>query len=120
MAIQKFEDLECWKSARILVKQICVLTLSEQFKSMQDLRWQLQKAALSTMNNIAEGFERETRPDFARFLGIAKGSCGEVRNMLYLADDRGYVESNTVAEMRDFSKQLSKSIKAFSKSLIKQ
>ena len=71
------------------------------------------------MNNIAEGFERKTDQDFARFLDIAKGSNGEVRSMLYLAEDRNYLTQLTAQEMRDYSESLSRSIESLSKHLRK-
>ncbi len=69
------------------------------------------------MNNIAEGFERKTDPDFARFLDIAKGSNGEVRSMLYLAEDRNYLPSQTAEEMRGFGEDLSRAIESLNKHL---
>jgi four helix bundle protein len=52
------------------------------------------------INNIAEGFERGTRADFARFLDIAKGSCGEVRSMTYIAEDLGYMNASQASDIR--------------------
>jgi four helix bundle protein len=72
------------------------------------------------MNNIAEGFERRTDQDFARFLDIAKGSNGEVRSMLYLAEDRDYLRHQTAQEMRSFSEDLSRAIESLSKHLRKE
>ena len=71
------------------------------------------------MNNIAEGFERRTDQDFARFLHIAKGSNGEVRSMLYLAEDLGYLSSVAAEEMRTASEYLSKAIASLSTHLRK-
>ena len=69
------------------------------------------------MNNIAEGFERRTDQDFARFLNIAKGSNGELRSMLYLAEDRNYLPLSTAETMRSFSESLSRAIESLSKHL---
>lgn len=69
------------------------------------------------MNNIAEGFERRSDADFARFLDIAKGSNGEVRSMLYLAEDRDYLSADLAEQMRDFSERLSKGIESLTKHL---
>ena len=69
------------------------------------------------MNNIAEGFERRSDPDFARFLDIAKGSNGEVRSMLYLAEDRSYLASEIARALRSFSEKLSGGIETLAKRL---
>jgi len=69
------------------------------------------------MNNIAEGFERRTSKDFGHFLDIAKGSSGEVRSMLYLAEDRKYLSSDSAATMRDKASRLSAGIAAFRRTL---
>lgn len=92
---RKFEDLEIWQEARILAAEVY-----GTFRTCKDLgfRDQMQRSAVSVMNNIAEGFERRTRADFARFLGMAKGSCGEARSMVHLACDIGYVKRDKAAE----------------------
>lgn len=71
------------------------------------------------MNNIAEGFERKTDQDFARFLDIAKGSNGEVRSMLYLAEDRNYIPFEQAEQMKSFSENLSRGIETLAKHLRK-
>jgi len=67
---------------------------------------QIRRAAVSIMNNIAEGFERKGDAEFARFLSISKGSCGEVRSMYYLAQDRGYVDEETAVIRRDLAREI--------------
>lgn len=69
------------------------------------------------MNNVAEGFERRSDQDFARFLNIAKGSNGEVRSMLYLAEDQNYLASEIAQEMRSFAEALSEGIEALARHL---
>ena len=69
------------------------------------------------MNNIAEGFERGSQADFARFLTIAKGSCGEVRSMLYLAEDLSYLTPERAEKERRFSESLSRSISSLEMSV---
>ena len=91
MTVQKFEDLVAWQKARRLTKQIYMLTASESFSRDYGLRGQIQRAAVSVMSNIAEGFERSGLPEFHQFLVIAKASCGEVRSQLYIAPDIGYI-----------------------------
>jgi four helix bundle protein len=91
MAVQKFEDLVAWQKARLLTKRIYELTATENFSKDFGLKAQIQRAAVSAMSNIAEGFERSGMPEFHQFLVIAKGSCAEVRSQLYIALDIGYI-----------------------------
>ena len=81
--ISSFEDLEIWKKAQELATIIYELCEINQ-KIARDFSFkdQIKRAALSISNNIAEGFEYSNNADFHRFLRIAKGSCGEVRNCL--------------------------------------
>jgi len=80
MKIVKFEDLEIWKLAILGVKNIYKLTQNENFSRDFGLRDQIQRAVVSISSNIVEGFEKNNNNEFIRFLKIAKGSCGEVRN----------------------------------------
>ena len=77
--IEKFEDLICWKKSRELAKGVY-----GAFKNCNDygFRDQIQRAAVSVVSNIAEGFERGTKQEFINYLYIAKGSAGEVRAQL--------------------------------------
>lgn len=87
--INNFEDLEIWKQARIFSKLIykyCVL--NEKFQNYE--KSQIDRAASSIMDNIAEGFEREGNKEFINFLTIAKGSADEVRSQLIRARDRNF------------------------------
>jgi four helix bundle protein len=72
MGIRRFEDILAWQSARRLVREIYSATRTEHFLSDRSLRDQLQRASVSTMSNIAEGFERDTAKDFLRFLTMAR------------------------------------------------
>ena len=90
---KRFEDLWIWQEARKLVKEIYQDFRLGNGSRDYGFRGQIQDAGVSIMNNIAEGFERTTDPDFARFLDVAKGSCGEVRSMYYTAEDLGYIDS---------------------------
>jgi len=109
--IDSFEDLWIWQEARAIVKEIYSDfgpgTPGEHDYGFKN---QIQKAGVSIMNNIAEGFERFTDNDFARFLSIAKGSCGEVRSMYYTAEDLLYVKPETAISRRERAKKISKGI----------
>ncbi|PSQ92571.1 MAG: four helix bundle protein, partial [Bacteroidetes bacterium SW_4_67_19] len=80
----RFEDIESWQKARRLARRIYELTGNGDFARDFGLRDQIRRAAVSIMSNIAEGFERGSRREFARFLDIAKASAGEVRSPLYV------------------------------------
>lgn len=91
MSVKYFEDLEIWKLARSLIKEIYDITRNERFAKDYGLVDQIRRASVSIMSNIAEGFERSGNQEFIQFLYIAKGSCGEVRTQLYVALDQGYI-----------------------------
>jgi len=89
--IERFEDIVAWRKARALTKDIYTVSKTGEFARDFGLRDQIQRASVSTMSNIAEGFERGGDNEFIQFLSHAKGSCGEVRSQLYVASDQGYI-----------------------------
>ena len=89
--IKKFENLEDWKIAREVTKEIYSMSKNELFTKDFGLRNQICRASVSIMSNIAEGFERDGDKEFINFLSIAKGSAGEVRSQLYAALDQNYI-----------------------------
>jgi four helix bundle protein len=93
--VQRFEDLIAWQKARELTASIYEVTRTGPFAADYGLARQIQRAAVSVMSNVAEGFERGRRAEFAQFLSIAKSSCGEVRSQLYVALDVGYLDQIT-------------------------
>ncbi len=93
--IRRFEDLIAWQKARSLTKSIYQVTRQETFSRDFGLSGQIQRASVSIMSNIAEGFERDSPNEFHRFLSIAKASCAEVRSQLYIALDIGYIDKVT-------------------------
>ena len=104
---KRFEELWVWQQARELVKEIYKdLRVGPGSKDF-GLRDQIQRAGVSVMNNIAEGFERFTDIESARFLDVARGSCGEVRSMYYAAEDLGYVNSDVANTRRSKARQIS-------------
>jgi four helix bundle protein len=107
MQIKTFEDLEIWKEARHLTREIYTLSKAPQFSRDYGLRDQMRRAAVSIMSNIAEGFERGGNQEFVQFLYIAKGSCGEVRSQLYVALDQDYVDQKTADSLLIILKRLS-------------
>ncbi len=98
MKVSRFEDLDAWKVGRELANLIYAYTREDSFFKDYGLKDQMQRAAVSVMNNIAEGFERGSNKDFAKFLFIARGSTGEVRSMLYLALDQKYIKEKQFKE----------------------
>ena len=89
--IQRFEDIVAWQKARELTREIYKLSKIGSFSKDFGLRDQIQRASVSTMANIAEGFERGGDKEFSQYLSNSKGSCGEVRSHLYVALDQQYI-----------------------------
>ena len=94
VSITKFEDLIAWQEARALVKSVYKLTSDGTFAKDFGMRDQIQRAAVSVMTNIAEGFDCESTAEFARFLGIARRSAVEVQSLLYAALDVEHIEQD--------------------------
>jgi four helix bundle protein len=101
LKVQRFEELEAWQIARELANQVYKITKQESVCRDFGFLDQMRRAAISIMNNIAEGFERGSNKDFVRFLFIARGSAGEVRSLLYLGLDQGYLTNSEFSECRD-------------------
>lgn len=97
--IERFEDLIAWQKARELTRVIYANTQSGPFAKDFGLSNQIQRAAVSIMSNIAEGFERGGRGEFHQFLSMAKASCAELRSQLYVAFDNGYLDRTKFREM---------------------
>jgi four helix bundle protein len=89
--VERFEDLECWKSGRVLRQAIYRYTRGQRFAMDHALVSQIRRAAQSVTSNIAEGFEREGNREFLQFLSQSKGSIGEVKDQLYTALDEAYI-----------------------------
>ena len=90
--IERFEDLVAWQKARELTAAVYRVASGGTFAKDFGLRDQIQRAAVSIMSNIAEGFERGSRSEFHQFLVIAKASAAEVRAQLYVALDAGHID----------------------------
>lgn len=96
--VTRFEDLICWQKARQLVNIVYGLTHQGPFSKDFALRNRIQSAAVSAMSNIAEGFTRFHKRDFVRFLDIAQSSVAEVKSLLYVAQDQGYITQEQFRE----------------------
>lgn len=98
--IERFEDLKCWQAARALVKESFTVALEGKLSVDFDTRSQFKRAALSSMNNIAEGFGRFSDREFLRFLDTARSSVQEVESMLYVFEDLAYLPLERINSLR--------------------
>lgn len=114
MRIVKFEDILAWQKS----KELTILVYSS-LKDSRDFGFkdQIQRAAVSIMNNIAEGYERMGNKELRFFLFVAKGSCGELRSMLYLAQEMNYINSEDFKKIYNLSIEISKMLSGFIKTL---
>ena len=114
MKVNQFEEIIAWKKARELTKSIYRIFHSSRDYAFRD---QIQRATISIMNNIAEGFERRGDKEFKQFLFIAKGSCGEVRSMCYVAYDLKYITTSEFQLLSESTIEISKILSGFIKTL---
>ena len=114
MKIERFEDIVAWKLGRQLVK-----LLYTEFNVCRDYSFkdQIQRAALSIMNNIAEGFGRKGDKELSRYLKISKGSCSEVRSMLYAAEDLNYLKPIPLAAAKELAVRIEQTLVRFIQSV---
>ena len=91
MKIERFEDLESWKAARELTRKVYSITKKEKFSKDFGLKDQIQRASVSIMANIAEGFDSRSDKSFINFLNYAYRSATEVQSLLYVASDQKYI-----------------------------
>ena len=111
--ITRFEDIEAWKSTRELTRMVYGLTEQGQFAKDFGLKNQIQRASVSVMSNIAEGFESQTQAQFIRYLGIAKASAGEVRSQLYVALDQSYINPEQFKQAFDIADKVLRQLVRF-------
>jgi len=111
--ITRFEDIEAWKTARELTRIIYALTEHGQFAKDFGLKNQIQRASVSVMSNIAEGFESRTQAQFVEYLGHSKASAGEVRCQLYIALDLKYLTQDQFIHAFDLADKSSRQIARF-------
>lgn len=108
MATSRFEDLLVWQKAKVLCVDVYGVTREGAFARDFGLRDQIQRAAVSVMSNIAEGFDRNSRAEFARFLAISSGSAGEVRSQIYLAKELGYLRDEDYTRLLGICNELTR------------
>lgn len=117
MKIERFEDIKVWIDARKLVAEVYKLTLNDKFRKDFGLKEQIQRAAVSILSNIAEGFEHHNNREFIRFLTYAKGSAGELRAQLYIAVDIEYISESEFKKVFENVLQISQQLSNFIKYL---
>jgi four helix bundle protein len=103
----RFEDIEAWQTARELPRQVYDLTRHGEFARDFGLRDQMQRASVSIMSNIAEGFESRTQQLFNDYLERAKASAGELRAQVYVAKDTGYLDQTKFSQLYELSDKCS-------------
>jgi len=102
MKLTRFEDLECWQEARKLINLVYeTIRTSKPFQADYRLRDQTTGAAISVMNNIAEGWASQSNPEFIKFLTYSRRSCAEAQNCFYIALDQEYVTQGTFQKNYD-------------------
>lgn len=109
-AVTSFEDLVAWQKARALVSAVYEIAERAPIVNRFGYRDQIQRAAVSTMSNVAEGYERGSRAEFFHMLSIAKGSCAEVRSLLYVASDAGFIDETTFRRLKQQALEVSRLI----------
>src|SRR5512145_2774256 len=119
MQYKRFEDLPVWQEAVELARSMYEFTALEPFRTHPGLRDQLERAALSVSNNIAEGFERGTTNELLAFIYIARGSAGEVRSMLCLLERRPQFQDlqPDLAALKSLAESCSRQLRGWAASL---
>jgi four helix bundle protein len=111
--IEKFEDILAWQKARELTKEIYSHARSGPFSKDFGLRDQVQRAAVSIMGNVAEGFERGGDKEFIQFLSVSKGSCGETKSHLYVALDQQYINRTQFDQLYNNADEVGRLLSGF-------
>jgi four helix bundle protein len=111
--IERFEDIEAWREARALVRMVYEATNEAPFKNDRGLRDQIQRAVISVMSNIAEGFMRQTNKEFIVFLGYSLRSTAEVQSQLYAALDLHYISDRQFKSLTAQCSKVAKMLQGF-------
>ena len=117
MAVTRFEDLEVWQEAASLAVEVYAVSKNGDFSQDFGFRDQLRRSAVSIAANIAEGKERETIPEFIRYLYIAKGSSGELKTHLMIAQRIGYIEQVCAKDLTQRVEKISAKLGALIRTL---
>ncbi len=110
---KRFEELEVWQNAKDLTNPVYKNSTDGAFARDFGLRDQMRRGAVSIMSNIAEGFESQTQALFIKYLGLAKGSAGELRAQLYIARDQGYISEENFSDIFSLAEICSKQLARF-------
>ena len=113
----QFEDLRVWKITRELAKSIYGVTRASVMSRDYALKDQMRRSAISSMSNIAEGYERDGNRELRQFLSIAKGSIGELRSQLYIALDAGYLVKSEADSLLERSRTISRMLSSLIESI---
>lgn len=108
--LKKFEDIQAWQKTRIMVKEIYTLSSVDTFARDFGLKDQIRRCGVSIMANIAEGYGRKSKKEFAYFLNIAHGSAAELQSHLYIALDLGYIDKDSFNHLYVETEEISKMI----------
>ncbi|MDX6384598.1 MAG: hypothetical protein QOK48_2171 [Blastocatellia bacterium] len=119
MKYHRFEELPVWKAAMELAVGVFALTEKPSFRKYASLRNQLERAAVSVSNNIAEGFERGTTPELLTFIYISRGSAGETRSMLCLLERLPRIDDlkSEISDLRSNAESISRQLRGWADSL---
>jgi four helix bundle protein len=101
----RFEDIEGWKKARQLTREVYRLSNGGAMSRDFGLRDQMRRASVSVMANIAEGFGRGGNKEFISFLSIARGSCAEVKSHAFVALDAGLLNEADARQIQDLASE---------------
>jgi four helix bundle protein len=111
--IQKFEDILAWQKARELTREVYAHSRTGAFAKDFGLRDQIQRASVSIMGNVAEGFDRGGDKEFTQFLSVSKGSCGEMKSHLYVALDQRYINSTQFNQLYNSADEVGRLLAGF-------
>ncbi len=118
--IERFEEIRAWQDARQLVSMIYEACKSSPLGKDFGMRDQIQRAGVSIMANIAEGFGRRGKREFLQYLRMARGSCSEVQSHLYVAHDVGLIDEENFKHLNKQAELVGRQISAFTTYLNRQ